>query len=288
MSRIANLGKLKDHVIFITGASRGIGLEMAKKCAADGAKIVVAAKTAEPHAKLPGTIYTAADEIEKAGGKALPLVVDVRDEKNVQDAVATTVSEFGGIDILINNASAISLTGVLHTPMKRYDLMHSINGRGTYMMSQACLPHLLESKEAGRVPHILNNAPPLDMRAKWFGMSTAYTIAKYNMSMCALGMSDEFKDEVAVNCIWPLVPIWTAATKMLQPEAAGDMYIPEIMSDAAYTILTQGTNFTGNFVLDQEILAEKHGITDFKEYQVDKTRDPATFMKDFFLPAKYD
>merc|ERR1711970_1052703 len=168
MSKIANIGRLKNYTIFITGSSRGIGLEMAKKFAADGAKIVVAAKTSEPHAKLPGTIYTAADEIEKAGGKALPLVVDIRDEKNVDDAVAAAVKEFGGIDICINNASAISLTGTLDTPMKRYDLMHSINGRGTYVVSQACLPYLLESKENGRVPHILNNSPPLDLRPIWF------------------------------------------------------------------------------------------------------------------------
>jgi len=288
MSKIPNIGRLKDYTIFITGASRGIGLEMAKKMAADGAKIVVAAKTAEPHAKLPGTIYTAADEIEKAGGKALPLVVDVREEKQVVGAVATAVEEFGGIDILINNASAISLTGTLSTPMKRYDLMHSINGRGTFLMTQACLPHLLESKEEGKIPHILNNSPPLDMRPRWFGMSTAYTIAKYNMSMCALGHSDEFRDEIAVNTIWPLVPIWTAATQIIAAGQQDVMYKPEIMSDAAYTILTQGTDFTGNFVLDQEILTEKHGITDFTDYQVNPAADPATFQKDFFLPEKYD
>jgi len=291
MSRIPNIGKLKGYTILISGASRGIGLEIAKKCAADGANIVVAAKTAEPHAKLPGTIYTAADEIEKAGGKALPLVVDVRDEKNVVDAVATTVSEFGGLDILVNNASAISLTGTLQTPMKRYDLMHSINGRGTYLMSQACLPHLLESKEAGRDPHILNNSPPLDMRPKWFGMSTAYTIAKYNMSMCALGMAEEFKGAVAVNTIWPLVPILTAATEMLYtaaPEAKNQLLNTHVMSDAAYGILTQGTEFTGNFVIDQELLAEKYGITDFRSYQVDPSVDPKDFQKDFFLPEKYD
>merc|ERR1712088_1179994 len=179
---------------------------------------------------MTGTIYTAADEIEKLGGKALPMVVDVREEQSVQEAVNAAVTEFGGIDICINNASAISLTGTLQTPMKRYDLMHSINGRGTYLVSQVCLPHLLESKEKGREPHILNNSPPLGMRAKWFGMSTAYTIAKYNMSMCALGMSDEFKDEIAVNTIWPLVPIWTAATQMLQPEMANMMYNTHVMS----------------------------------------------------------
>lgn len=288
MSRVPNIGRLKDYTIFITGASRGIGLEMAKKCAADGANIVVAAKTSEPHAKLPGTIYTAAAEIEKAGGKALPLVVDVREEKQVTAAVANAVEEFGGIDILINNASAISLTGTLQTPMKRYDLMHSINGRGTFLMTQACLPHLLESKEAGKIPHILNNSPPLDMRPRWFGMSTAYTIAKYNMSMCALGHAEEFKDEIAVNTIWPLVPIWTAATQMIASDQSDIMYIPEIMSDAAYGILTQDTSFSGNFIIDQELLAEKYGITDFRSYQVNQDADPTTFQKDFFLPEKYD
>lgn len=288
MSRIPNIGRLKNYTIFITGASRGIGLEIGKKCAADGANIVIAAKTSEPHAKLPGTIYTAADEIEKAGGKALPLIVDVREEKAVRDGVAAAVAEFGGIDILVNNASAISLTGTVETPMKRYDLMHSINGRGTFLMSQACIPHLLESKEDGRVPHILNNSPPLDMRPRWFGMSTAYTIAKYNMSMCALGMSDEFKDEIAVNTIWPLVPIWTAATQMLQPEMANMMYNTHVMSDAAYGILCQETDYTGNYVIDQEILAEKYGIDDFRPYQVNPEADSSTFQKDFFLPEKYD
>merc|ERR1712212_697915 len=280
MSRIANIGRLKGYTIFISGASRGIGLEIAKKCAADGANIVVGAKTAEPHAKLPGTIYTAADEIEAAGGKALPLVVDVRDEKNVVDAVATSVAELGGIDILINNASAISITGTLQTPMKRYDLMHSINGRGTYLMSRACLPHLLESKEAGKTPHILNNSPPLDMRPRWFGMSTAYTIAKYNMSMCALGMAEEFKGEVAVNTIWPLVPIWTAATNMLNPDMEKICFNTRVMADAAYGILCQDTDYSGNFVIDQEILAEKYGITDFKPYQMDKEADGTKFVKD--------
>jgi len=286
MSKIANIGKLKNHTVFITGASRGIGLSIAKKCAADGANIVVAAKTAEPHRKLQGTIYTAADEIEKAGGKALPVVVDVRDERSVQDAVNAAVTEFGGIDICINNASAISLTGTLQTPMKRYDLMHSINGRGTYLVSQICLPHLLESKEKGREPHILNNSPPLDMRAKWFGMSTAYTIAKYNMSMCALGMAEEFKGEVAVNTIWPLTPIWTAAMEMLQgDEARAASRSVDIMSDASYGILCEGTEYSGNFLIDEEYLRERHGITDFTNYNLGKVED---LQKDFFLPPRFD
>jgi len=286
MSKIANIGKLKNHTVFITGASRGIGLSIAKKCAADGANIVVAAKTAEPHRKLQGTIYTAADEIEKAGGKALPVVVDVRDERSVQDAVNAAVTEFGGIDICINNASAISLTGTLQTPMKRYDLMHSINGRGTYLVSQVCLPHLLESKEKGREPHILNNSPPLDMRAKWFGMSTAYTIAKYNMSMCALGMAEEFKGEVAVNTIWPLTPIWTAAMEMLQGDESRAMSRSvDIMSDASYGILCEGTEYSGNFLIDEEYLRERHGITDFTNYNLGKVED---LQKDFFLPPRFD
>jgi len=286
MSKIANIGKLKNHTVFITGASRGIGLSIAKKCAADGANIVVAAKTAEPHRKLQGTIYTAADEIEKAGGKALPVVVDVRDERSVQDAVNAAVTEFGGIDICINNASAISLTGTLQTPMKRYDLMHSINGRGTYLVSQICLPHLLESKEKGREPHILNNSPPLDMRAKWFGMSTAYTIAKYNMSMCALGMAEEFKGEVAVNTIWPLTPIWTAAMEMLQgDEARAASRSVDIMSDASYGILCEGTEYSGNFLIDEEYLRERHGMTDFTNYNLGKVED---LQKDFFLPPRFD
>merc|ERR1712168_303139 len=197
-----NTGKLAGYTIFITGASGGIAKAIGLKAAKDGANIVIAAKTAQAHPKLPGTIYTAAKEIEDAGGKCLPCVVDIRDEANVNEAVEEAVKTFGGIDMLVNNASAISLTGTLSTPMKRYDLMHSINGRGTFLMTQACLPHLLESKEEGKIPHILNNSPPLDMRPRWFGMSTAYTIAKYNISMCALGHSDEFRDEIAVNTIW--------------------------------------------------------------------------------------
>jgi NAD(P)-dependent dehydrogenase (short-subunit alcohol dehydrogenase family)/putative sterol carrier protein len=264
MSKVANIGKLAGHTLFISGASRGIGLEIAKKAAADGANIVVAAKTATAHPKLPGTIYTAADEIEKVGGKALPLVVDIRDEKNVEDAVAAAVKEFGGIDICINNASAISLTGTLDTPMKRYDLMHSINGRGTYLVSQKCLPHLLDSKEAGRNPHILNNSPPLDMRPIWFQGHVAYTMAKYNMSLCALGMAAEFQDKVAVNCMWPKTAIWTAAMEMLGgDDSAGKSRTPQIMADTAYSILCQPTSFSGNFIIDDEYLEKHHNIKDF-------------------------
>jgi len=286
MSKVANVGKLAGHTLFISGASRGIGLEVAKKAAADGANIVVAAKTATAHPKLPGTIYTAADEIEKAGGKALPLVVDIRDEKNVEDAVAAAVKEFGGIDICINNASAISLTGTLDTPMKRYDLMHSINGRGTYLVSQKCLPHLLDSKESGRNPHILNNSPPLDMRPIWFQGHVAYSMAKYNMSLCALGMAAEFQDKVAVNCMWPKTAIWTAAMEMLGgDDSAKKSRTPQIMADTAYSILCQPTSFTGNFLIDDEYLEKHHNIKDFSGYQVDPSVPFDDLTLDFFLPS---
>ena len=201
---------LKDKVIFMSGGSRGIGLAMAKKAAEDGAKIIIAAKTADPHPKLPGTIYTAAEEIIEAGGDALPVVCDIRSEDNVRDAINTSVEHFGGIDICINNASAIQLTNVKDTEMKRYDLMHQINGRGTYMVSKYCLPHL----EKASNPHILNLSPPLDMSAKWFAGSVAYTMAKYTMSMCVLGMAQEFADRgIAVNALWPRTAIATAAVQ---------------------------------------------------------------------------
>ncbi len=201
---------LKDKVIFISGGSRGIGLAMVKKAAEDGAKVVIAAKTADPHPKLPGTIYTAAEEIVEAGGEALPVICDIRSEDNVRDAVNQAVDHFGGIDICINNASAIQLTNVTDTEMKRYDLMHQINGRGTYMVSKFCLPHLKKSDN----PHILNLAPPLDMEAKWFAGTVAYTMAKYTMSMCVLGMAEEFKDMgIAVNALWPRTAIATAAVQ---------------------------------------------------------------------------
>lgn len=289
MSKVANIGKLKNYTVFITGASRGIGLSMAKKIAADGANIVVAAKTAEPHPKLPGTIYTAAEEIEAAGGRALPMVVDVRDEKSVDQAVAAAVGEFGGIDILINNASAISLTDTQSTGMKRYDLMHSINGRGTYMLSHKCVPHLLESKDAGRDPHILNNSPPLDMRRKWFENHVAYTIAKMNMSLCAHGMAGEFEGDIAVNCIWPRTAIWTAAMKMLGGDAASSgCRLDTIMSDCAYGILTKGTDYNGNFVVDQEFLEQEYGITDFSSYRANPDQPESSLINDFFLPERFD
>ena len=271
---------LKDKVIFISGGSRGIGLAMAKKAAEDGAKIVVAAKTAEPHPKLPGTIFTAADEIIDAGGDALPMVSDIRNEDNVRDAINKAVEHFGGIDICINNASAIQLTNTLDTSMKRYDLMHQINGRGTYMVSKYCLPHLLKSDN----PHILNLAPPLDMDPKWFGGHVGYTMAKYTMSMCVLGMAAEFKEQgVAVNALWPRTAIATAA---VQNHLGGDEIMRlsrnvDIMADAAYTILTKDSKtFSGNFCIDDIVLYES-GVTDFTKY----ANVPfGELMPDFFVP----
>jgi citronellol/citronellal dehydrogenase len=271
---------LKGKTLFITGASRGIGLAIALRAARDGANIAVAAKTAEPHPKLEGTIYTAAEEIEAAGGKALPIVVDVRDEANVQDAVEKTVAAFGGIDICVNNASAIQLTGTLATDMKRYDLMHQINTRGTYLVSKTCIPHL---KRAAN-PHVLNLSPPLDMKPKWFGNHVAYSMAKYGMSMCVLGMAEEFKDDgVAFNALWPRTGVATAAIKNALAGEAGMLMCrtPQIMADAAYEILTKpARDFSGNFVLDDVILYEA-GVRDFDQYRVDPTKP---LIQDFFVP----
>ncbi len=271
---------LKDKVIFVSGGSRGIGLAMAKRAAQDGAKLALAAKTAEPHPKLPGTIYTAAEEIVEAGGEALPLICDIRDEDNVREVVNQTVDHFGGIDICINNASAIQLTNTMDTEMKRYDLMHQINGRGTYMVSRYCLPHLLKAEN----PHILNLSPPLDMSAKWFAGHTAYTMAKYTMSMCVLGMAEEFKDRgVAVNALWPRTAIQTAA---VQNHLGGDAVMKisrtvEIMADAAYEILTKDSkSYTGNFCIDDLVLYEA-GVRDFSKY----AQAPfGELMPDFFVP----
>ena len=269
---------LHGKTIFISGASRGIGLAIGLRAARDGANVVVAAKTTEPHPKLPGTIYSAAQEVEAAGGKALPLMVDIREEAQVLAAVAKTVETFGGIDILINNASAISLTGTLETPMKRYDLMHQINTRGTYLCSQACIPHL---KKAAN-PHILNLSPPLNMTAHWFKNHVAYTMAKYGMSMCVLGMAAEFADEgVAVNALWPRTAIATAAINMIGgPAMMAGCRTVEIMADAAHLILTRDSrNCTGNFFLDEDLLREA-GTTDFERYSVNPG---ATLIPDFFL-----
>lgn len=271
---------LKGKTLFVSGASRGIGLAIAKRAAEDGANIILAAKTAEAHPKLPGTIYTAADEVIESGGQALPIVCDIRDEEQVRQAVNSGVEEFGGIDICINNASAIQLTNTLQTDMKRYDLMHQINSRGTFLVSKACLPHLLKSDN----PHILNLSPPLDMNPKWFGPHVAYTMAKYGMSLCVLGMAEEFKEQgVAVNALWPRTAIATAAIKnALGGEAIMNISrFPEIMGDAAHVILTKPSKeFTGNFCIDDTILAE-NGVTDFSVYAEVPFNELAP---DFFVP----
>jgi citronellol/citronellal dehydrogenase len=271
---------LAGKTLFVTGASRGIGLAIALRAARDGANVAIAAKTAEPHPKLPGTIYTAAEEIEAAGGKALPLIVDVREEASVMAAVEATVQRFGGIDICVNNASAIQLTGTLQTDMKRYDLMHQINARGTYLTSKACLPHL---KQAAN-PHVLMLSPPLDMSPRWFGTHVAYTMAKFGMSMCVLGMAEEFKgDGVAFNALWPRTGIATAAIKnaLAGEQGLRRCRTPEIMADAAYAIFNKrARDFSGNFLIDDSFLYDE-GVRDFDQYRVDPTQP---LMPDFFVP----
>ncbi len=271
---------LKNKTLFVSGASRGIGLAIAKRAAKDGANIILAAKTAEPHPKLPGTIYTAAEEIIEQGGQALPVICDIRDEENVRNAVNEGIDKFGGIDICVNNASAIQLTGTLQTDMKRYDLMNQINSRGTFLVSKVCLPHLLKSDN----PHILNLSPPLDMDPKWFGPHVAYTMAKFGMSLCVLGMAEEFKEEgVAVNALWPRTAVATAAIKnALGGESVMNISrSPEIMADAAYVILTKKSReFTGNFCIDDNLLAD-NGVTDFSKYAEVPFSELAP---DFFVP----
>ena len=270
---------LKDKVIFMTGGSRGIGLSIALKAAADGAEIAIAAKTADPHPKLPGTIFTAVEEIEAAGGHGLPIQCDIRDEHNVHESVKKAVDHFGGIDICINNASAISLTPTLDTDMKRYDLMHNINGRGTFLTSKACIPHLLKSDN----PHILNISPPLDMNPMWFQGHVAYTMAKYNMSLCVLGMAAEYKGQIGVNALWPRTAIKTAAVKNVLggEELMNISRKPEIMADAAYEIFIKGSKeFTGNFCIDDLVLHES-GLKDFTKY-ADVSFDK--LAPDFFVP----
>jgi citronellol/citronellal dehydrogenase len=271
---------LKGKTIFISGGSRGIGLAIALRAARDGANVVIAAKTAEPHPKLKGTIYTAADEVRAAGGKALPVLCDIRDEAQVIAAIDQTVAEFGGIDICVNNASAISLTDSQKTDMKRYDLMMGINTRGTFMVSKYCIPHLKKADN----PHILMLSPPLDMKQKWFEHSTAYTMAKFGMSMCVLGLSGEMRRAgIAVNALWPRTTIATAAVGNL---LGGDAMMrasrtPEIMGDAAYEIFTKPSrDFTGQFCIDDKVLAAA-GVTDFEHYRVDKS---VPLMSDFFVP----
>jgi citronellol/citronellal dehydrogenase len=274
------MATLKGKTLFITGGSRGIGLAIALRAARDGANIAIAAKTTTPQPKLEGTIYTAAEAIKAAGGKALPVVCDIRDEAQVIAAIDQTVAEFGGIDICVNNASAISLTDSQHTEMKRFDLMMGINTRGTFMVSKYCIPHLKKAQN----PHIMMLSPPLDMKAKWFEHSTAYTMAKFGMSMCVLGLAGELKRaEIAVNALWPRTPIATAAVGNL---LGGEMVIrssrkPEILADAAHVIFSKPSKeFTGNFCIDDKILYDA-GVRDFEPYRVDPTVD---LLPDFFVP----
>jgi citronellol/citronellal dehydrogenase len=271
---------LEGRTLFITGASRGIGLAIASRAARDGANIVIAAKTDKPHPKLPGTIFTAADEIAKAGGNALPLVVDVRDEAQVKDAIERAVATFGGLDIVVNNASAVQRTTVVDTDMRRFDLMYQINTRGTLMVSKYAIPHL----EKATNPHILMNSPPLDMREKWFAGSTAYSITKYGMSLVALGLAGELRDKgIAVNTLWPRTTIATSAIKnLLGGERVMRMSrTPDIMADAAYLVfLKPSRSFTGNFLIDDTFLAGE-GITDFEKYRVDPDEPLAPT---FFVP----
>lgn len=271
------LMNFEGKTIFITGASRGIGKSIGLRLAREGANIIVAAKTAKPHPKLPGTIYTAAEEMEKAGGKALPVVVDVREQQKVQDAVNQAVKTFGGIDICINNASAIQLTSTLETDMKRYDLMHQINTRGTFLVSQTCIPHLLKAEN----PHVLNISPPLSMETRWFAPHVAYTMAKYGMSMCVLGMSGEFKGRIAFNALWPRTAIATAAVQMLGgEEMMRQSRKPEIMADAVFHVLSKDfKNYTGQFLIDEEVL-QAEGVNDFDVYAY---APGEKLMPDFFL-----
>jgi citronellol/citronellal dehydrogenase len=266
----------------MSGGSRGIGLAIAKRAAQDGANVIIAAKTAEPHPKLPGTIYTAAEEIEAAGGKALPVVCDIRDESQVESAVAAAVEKFGGIDICVNNASAISLTPTLQTKMARFDLMHQVNTRGTFLVSKTCIPHLLKSDN----PHILNLSPPLNVDEKWFAPHVAYTMAKFGMSLCVLGMAGEFREQgIAVNALWPRTTIATAAVMNL---LGGEQIIrgsrkPEIMGDAAHVILTKPSrDFTGNFCIDDEVM-QSIGVSDLSKYAVEPG---AKLFPDFFVEPR--
>lgn len=275
-------GSIKGKTLFISGGSRGIGLAIALRAARDGANVIIAAKTAEPHPKLPGTIYTAAEEIEQAGGKALAVVCDIRSEEAVENAVQQGVARFGGIDICINNASAISLEPTLATSMRRFDLMHQVNTRGTFLVSKTCIPHLKKAPN----PHILNLSPPLEMKARWFAPHVAYSIAKYGMSLCVLGMAEEFrKDGIAVNALWPRTAIATAAVQNL---LGGDQIVrrsrkPEIMADAAHIILCRNSReFSGNFCVDDEIL-ESEGVSDLTTYAVDPS---AELVPDFFVEPR--
>jgi citronellol/citronellal dehydrogenase len=260
---------LKDRTLFITGGSRGIGLAIAKRCAADGANVVIAAKTTEENPKLPGTIHTAAAEIEAAGCCCLPLQVDIRDERQVADAVQAAAERFGGIDIVVNNASAISLTNTESTPIRRFDLMMGVNTRGTFLVTQSCLPHLKVSAERGRNPHVLTLSPPLNLDPKWFAPHLAYTMAKYGMSLCVLGHAEEFRPYgIAVNALWPRTAIATAALQMIPGVRPEHCRSVEIMADAAYLVLsTDAATTTGNFFIDDELLRTA-GVTDLDRYSV--------------------
>ena len=271
------MANLEGKTLFISGASRGIGLAIALRAARDGANIAIAAKTATPHPTLPGTIYTAAEQIEAAGGRALPCITDIRHEDRVEAAIAKTVETFGGIDILVNNASAISLTGTLDTPMKRFDLMHGVNARGTYLCSQKALPHLLRAER----PHILNISPPLSMEARWFAPHVAYSMAKFGMSMCVLGMAAELEGKVAVNALWPRTAIDTAAVRNLMggQEAVSHCRKPEIMADAAHIILCREVAHSGHFHIDEEVLRDA-GVDDLDHYAVTPGAD---LWPDFFV-----
>ncbi len=272
------MSSLKDKVVFVTGASRGIGREIALRCARDGAKVIIAAKTADPHPKLAGTIYSVAKEVEELGGQALPLQLDIREEQLVYEGVAKAVQAFGGIDILVNNASAISLTPTLETQMKRFDLMFSVNVRGTFLCSQACIPHLKQAKN----PHILNLSPPLNMKPIWFKNHVAYTMSKYGMSMCTLGMAEELKSfGIAVNSLWPKTTIATAAIEMhFAKEIMEASRKPGIMADAAYEVFTSDSHqLTGNFLVDEDFLRSR-GVTEFDQYAV---HPGGKLFPDFFL-----
>ena len=272
----ATMTSLKNRTLFITGASRGIGLAIALRAARDGANVAIAAKTTEPHPKLEGTIFSAAKAIEAAGGKALPLACDIRSEEQVHEAVKRAVARFGGLDVCVNNASAISLTGTLDTPMKKFDLMHQVNQRGTFLVSQACLPYLLKSPHA----HILTLSPPLNLSPRWFGPHVAYSMAKYGMSLCTLGLAEELEGKVAVNSLWPRTTIATAAVNMVGgEELMRASRKPDIMADAAHAILSRDVTYTGHFCLDEDVLREA-GVTDFSSYRVDLNVEPTP---DFFV-----
>jgi citronellol/citronellal dehydrogenase len=273
----------KNKTVIMSGGSRGVGLEIAKALGKDGANIAILAKTTEPHPTLPGTIFTAAEEIEEVGGTALPIVCDIRYEEQVEAAVEDAASKFGGIDICINNASAIHLTDTVNTPMKRYDLMHNINVRGTFMLSQKCIPHLIKGDNS----HILTLSPPLDIARKWFGMTLAYTTAKYGMSLVAHGLAEELgKHNVASNCLWPRTSLDTAAVRnVIGEELVKGSRKPSIYADAAYAVLKRdSSSCTGNFFLDQDVL-EEEGVTDFDQYAIDPE---AKLVSDFFVDDNPD